>query len=155
MDIAASTDAINGQAATEDRELHLVRPEELHAAWQQVQRGVDRVIEATHADWLREDLYVSLRQGVTQLYVGYVHQYYVGFVAVTPTAGWTGPQWHIWAAFNRGERDVLQTFLPDLVALAKAAGAQKLTMSSPRKGWERRAVQLGFHEFERHYALEV
>jgi hypothetical protein len=98
---------------------------------------------------------MALKQGVSLLFVAYVCQYYVGFVVLTPTVGWAGPQAHIWLTYNRGERDVIETFLPDLLDIARARGAVKLTMSSPRRGWEKRAVQLGFHPTLQHYALEV
>jgi hypothetical protein len=155
MDIAASTEAINGQGPAAERALHLVLPAELSQYWPLVKRGVETVAERGSDGWLPEDVYMALKQGISLLYIAFVSQYYVGFLVVTPAAGWSGPQLHVWLLFNRGARDVLATFLPDLVALAKERGAQRITMSSPRKGWERRAPQLGFEQGLTNYVLEV
>jgi hypothetical protein len=155
MDMAASTEAINGQGHAPQREFVLVEPRDLTQYWPLVKAGVEKVAERGSDGWLPEDVYMALKQGVSLLYVGFVDRYYVGFVVVTPAAGWSGPQLHLWLLYNRGERDVLETFLPDLIEIAKARGAQRITMSSPRKGWERRAPQLGFEQGLTNYSLEV
>lgn len=155
MDIAAAHEAINGTGETAGREWRVVQPGELPQFWPLVRRGVEEVCERGSDGWLVEDVYMAVRQGVSLLCVATIANYYVGFVVVTPTLGWHRPQLHIWCAYNRGERDVLDTFLPDVIALAKARGAAKITMSSPRKGWERRAAQLGFHPTLQHYAMEI
>ncbi len=155
MDIALANESLNGQTLPADRVLQLVPQSELTAAWHTVKRGMEEVQERASDGWLTEDVYMALRQGTSMLAVGYVHQYYVGFAVLTPVMGWAGPQLHIWAAYNRGERDVLETFLPDLIELAKQRGCTRLTMASQRKGWARRAEQLGFVPGQTTYALEV
>lgn len=155
MDIAVSHAAINGTDRPTEREFRLITPEGLQAIWPLVKSGVQTVCERGSDGWIMEDVYMALKQGVSLLYVGFVSNYYVGFVVVTPTIGWNGPQLHTWLLYNRGERDVLDTFLPDLIEIAKVRGAQRITMSSPRKGWERRAVALGFHPTLQHYAMEI
>lgn len=155
MDIAASTHALNGTDRPAARELRLIAQDDLHAFWPLVKRGVETVAERGSDGWLPEDVYVALRQGVSLLYVGFIDQYYVGFAVLTPAVGWNGPLLHLWLVYSRGERDTLETFLPDLLAIAHERGAKRITMSSPRKGWEKRALQLGFHPTLQHYALEV
>ena len=155
MDIASSMHALNGQDAAQDRELRQIAPAELYAYWPLVKAGVEKVAERGSDGWLPEDVYMAVKQGVSLLYVAFVAQYYVGFAVVTPALGWHGPQLHVWCLYNRGERDVLETFLPELLAIAKERGAQRLTMSSPRKGWERRGEALGFHYINSQFALEV
>ena len=155
MDIAASMHALNGQDAAQEREFRLIAPVELHAYWPLVKAGVEKVAERGSDGWLPEDVYMALKQSISLLYVAFVSQYYVGFAVVTPTIGWNGPQLHIWCLYNRGERDVLDTFLPDLIALAKSRGAQRMTMSSPRRGWEKRAAQLGFEPGLITYGMEI
>lgn len=155
MDIESARIAINGTAPTGERELRLVEPWELARYWLQVKGGVERVAEEASDGWLPEDVYMALKQNVSLLMVGYVANYYVGFVVLTPTLGWEGPQMHLWAVYNRGERDVLDTFLEDVREFARARGAVKITMTSCRKGWERRAVQLGFTKTQTQFALEV
>lgn len=154
MDLAVSNEAINGTSTTACS-LRLVQPHEFATYWPLVRAGVEKVHERAGNGWLPEDVYMSCKGGQSLLFVAFVHDYYTGFVVATPAIGWTGPQLHLWCVFNRGERDVLETFLPDLVRIAKERGVQRITMSSPRKGWERRAADLGFHFTESHYTLEV
>src|SRR5512139_1418859 len=154
MDIAASVEAING--TTRDRcELRAVPAVEIGKYWQLIENGVAKVAERAEDGWIAPDLYMALKQGVSLLYIAFVADYYVGFLVVTPAIGWAGPQLHVWALYNRGERDVLETFLPDLLEIARQRGAKQITMASPRRGWERRAAALGFHPTQQHYALEV
>src|SRR5512139_1083187 len=145
MEITASNEALNGTERPLERELRLVAPAEIQTYWPLVKAGVETVAERGSDGWLPEDVYMALKQGVSLLYVAFVHHYYTGFVVLTPAIGWAGPQAHIWLTYNRGDRDVLGTFLPDLLDIVRARGATKLTMSSPRRGWEKRAVQLGFY----------
>ena len=155
MDIAASLLAINGVDIPDSRQLRPVAPADLYQYWPLVKAGVEKVAERGSDGWLPEDVYMALKQGISLLYVAFVNDYYVGFVVLTPAAGWNGPQIHLWACYNRGERDVLETFLPDLIEIARSRGAQRLTMSSPRKGWERRGEALGFNYINSQFALEV
>ena len=155
MDIAASVEAINGGVRPDDCELRAVAQQEIGHYWALVKAGVEKVAELATDGWLPEDLYMALKQGVSLLYIAFVNQYYVGFVVLTPAMGWTGPQLHVWACYNRGERDVLETFLPDLLEIARQRGTTQITMASPRRGWERRALALGFHPTQQHYAMEV
>lgn len=155
MDLSLAQAALNSATAPQVRELHLVDPAELGRYWVQVRAGVERVAEESSDGWLPEDMYMAIKQGVSLLLVGYVENYYTGFVVLTPSLGWSGPQMHLWALYNRGARDTLETFLPDLLRFARDRGAQKITMASVRKGWDRRAAQLGFARTQTHYALEV
>lgn len=155
MDIAASVEAINGTSRPADCELRQIQQAEIGAYWPLVKAGIEKVAERASDGWIAEDVYMALKQGVSQLLVAFVANYYVGFLVVTPTVGWAGPQLHIWALFNRGERNVLETFLPDLLRIAEERGMVRITMASCRKGWERRARELGFVPTQQHYALEV
>ncbi|MCO5760383.1 MAG: hypothetical protein NHG36_02560 [Chromatiaceae bacterium] len=155
MDIAAAATAINGTGQPEMRELRLVQPHELGRYWELIKPGLVSVHEKASDGWLIEDVYMALKQGVSVLYIGFVSQYYVGFVVATPAIGWTGPQLHLWALYNRGERDLLETFLPDLLEIARARGAVRITMQSPRRGWERRGAALGMHYINSQFAMEV
>lgn len=155
MDIAASEMAINGAGEPQDVLLRPVQQTELSQYWPLIKAGVEKIAEHSVDDWIVEDVYMSIKQGASFLYVAFVASYYVGFLVVTPTIGWTGPQLHVWLCYNRGERDVLETFLPTLRQIAKERGAQKITMTSPRRGWEKRAIELGFGRGQTHYQLEV
>ena len=156
MDIAVSDEAINGHSAALERELRLIAPTELYDCWDDlVKDGVRKVADIGSDGWIPEDVWMSLKQQTSFLYVAYVSGFYVGFVIVTPANGWRAPLWHLWVLYNRGDRDVLETFLPDFIGMAKQRGVQRITMSSPRKGWERRAPQLGFVQGLTNYALEI
>jgi hypothetical protein len=149
-------EAIDGTGATTlQTELRVVAPQEVRAAWTQVRGGIEKVIEKCEDRFLPEDVYVALQQGTSVLMVGYVASYYVGFVVVTPTIGWDGPELHLWLAYNRGKRDVCETFMPQIVAHAKRHNCVSLTGMSDRKGWEKRATQLGWRATMTKYEMEI
>jgi hypothetical protein len=52
---------------------------------------------------------------------------------------------HIWAAWSSLNDDLLLTqAFQEIQAIAKQGGKSRVTFSSQRKGWERRARELGF-----------
>ena len=151
-----SREAIDGVGTTElDRELRVIPPHHVRSVWNLVRGGVEKIIERTDDRFLPEDVYMALQQGTSVLMVCYVASYYVGFVVVTPSIGWDGPELHLWLTYNRGRRDVCETFMPDIVAHARAHHCVRLTGMSDREGWKRRAAQLGWRATMTKYELEV
>ena len=155
MDMADAREAIDGTALAVNRELRLVHPTQLRGTWTLVRGGVEKIIERTEDRFLPEDVYMALQQGGSVLMVCYVASYYVGFVVVTPNVGWDGPELHVWLAYNRGKRDVCETFLPEIIAHARQHNFVRLTGMSDREGWKRRAAQLGWRATMTKYELEI
>jgi hypothetical protein len=73
-----------------------------------------------------------------------------GFVVLQPI----GNTLHIWAAWSslNNEQLLMQAF-QEIQAIAKQGGKSKVTFNSQRKGWERRARQMGFKPQTWEYTL--
>jgi hypothetical protein len=64
-----------------------------------------------------------------------------GFVVLQPM----GNALHVWAAWSSINHELLlQEAWQEIQAIAKQGGKSKVTFSSQRKGWERRARAMGF-----------
>jgi hypothetical protein len=74
-----------------------------------------------------------------------------GFVVLQPI----GNTLHIWAAWSIMNNEQLQNeAMKEIQAIAKQGGKSKVTFSSQRKGWERRARAMGFQPQTWEYILE-
>jgi hypothetical protein len=65
----------------------------------------------------------------------------VGFVVLQPI----GDTLHVWASWSTiNDHTLFQQAFQEIQAIAKQGGKSKVTFSSQRKGWERRARLMGF-----------
>ena len=155
MNLMDARDAIDGTALPVRRELRIVPAQEVRRAWVLVRAGIEKALERTEVSFLVEDVYMACANATAVLMVAYVDDFYVGCVVATPAPGWRGPELDLWVCYNRGNRDVLETFQHEIAAYAKARGMVRLTGSSPRPGWERRMAQLGWRKASTTYELEI
>lgn len=123
--------------------LEWIEPARLHEAWEDVRTGLLEVQKAGD-DWLVEDVYKSIKDGFSQLHIGYLDDIYKGFIITQQIPGYKGLKLHIWAAYSTGkkEEDLLHLALPQIEAWANNIHAYKITFSSNRKGWAKNT--LGF-----------
>ena len=81
-----------------------------------------------------EDIYLSLKTGASTLHIDYAEDY-GGFVVLTPLTTVSGKVLHITAAYSVGLRKI-ESYIPELEAMARAIGARELTLASTRN-WGR------------------
>lgn len=90
--------------------------------------------------WIPEDVYAICAAGHAALYVN--DGPWVGFAVLQVLPNYTGRRLHAWVVHCVVDPD---QFIGRVRDIARAAGCQKITFSSPRKGWMRkRAERLGF-----------
>jgi hypothetical protein len=64
-----------------------------------------------------------------------------GFVVLQPI----GKAMHVWAAWSSiNNEDLLQEAWQEIQAIAKQGSKSKITFTSQRRGWDRKALQMGF-----------
>jgi hypothetical protein len=115
--------------------------EQLREYWDFAKQGLEKVRSKGHQDWIVEDIYCDCFEQRAMLWLVETDDSR-GFMVLQPM----GKTMHLWAAWldSNNPKD-LEDGLVHAINIAKQGGCEKLTFSSVRKGWERRARQLGFN----------
>lgn len=121
-------------------ELILVKPQELRSHWQTISSALDEVSDATSADWIKEDVYHAIKSGAAVAHLVYhMGRYCSLFILTGETEEFSGKQCvHIWIAHNAGYEGSYEFGLNAIKDIARASGASRLTLESPRIGWAKR-----------------
>jgi hypothetical protein len=132
--------------------LRPIPPKDLIFEWERVRAGLVEVKKATTDDWLPEDVYMSIKQGGAALYIGESDQGgYLGFVVLRLVPTFHSSKLHIWAAHSATSIPMMTRFLPEIEAVASAAGAASIFFESARLEWARVADRLGFRARQTSY----
>lgn len=116
--------------------------EQLRYYWEFVKNGLEKVRNKGHQEWIVEDIYCDCHEQRSMLWLVEKDNVGVGFMVLQPL----GKTMHLWAAWlDSNNPEDLKAGLVHAQNIAKQGGCEKLTFSSVRKGWERRARQLGFN----------
>ncbi|MCF2133870.1 MULTISPECIES: hypothetical protein [Mycetohabitans] len=136
-----------------NRKLTFVPPEHLAREWPALRTP----LAAMHAadGWLPEDVYCAIKLGGASLYLLEVDGKRQGFVVLRVIHEIDGPRLHIWVLYADTRVDVMALFSDDIDAIARAAGASKVTFGTTRCGWQRVAPRYGFKRRETLYERNV
>jgi hypothetical protein len=122
-------------------EVKYIPKEQLRHYWDFVKYGLEKVRCKGHIDWIVEDVYCDCFEQRSMLWLVERDGVGVGFMVMQPL----GKTMHLWAAWLESNNpDDLADGLIHAQSIARQGGCEKLTFSSVRKGWDRRAKQLGF-----------
>jgi len=100
---------------------------------------------ATSDDWMPEDVYMSIKQGNSALFVGEGESgEYLGFLVMRMVHTFHGTNLEIWCAHSATKAPLMRQFMPEIEALAKGAKAQKIVFKSTRPEWASVGKRLGF-----------
>jgi len=130
--------------------LHYIPKDQLRQHWEYIRQGLEIVRSKGHTDYIAEDVYCDCFEQRSMLFMGIVDNKPVGFVVLQPI----GNRLHVWAAWSllNDEALFMQAF-QEIQAIAKQGGKTKVTFNSERRGWERRARQMGFKPQTWEYTL--
>jgi Fe2+ transport system protein FeoA len=121
--------------------LHYIPKDQLRSHWDYVKHGLELVRAKGHTEWIVEDVYCDCYENRSMLFIGMVDNKPIGFVVLQPM----GDTLHVWSAWSTINDNILfQQAFQEIQAIAKQGGKSRVTFSSQRKGWERRARELGF-----------
>jgi len=112
-----------------------IQPNELRTHWQWVREGLEKVRGKGHSEWLPEDIYCDCYEGRSLLWITNDK---TGFMVLQPTGG----TMHVWAAYMASGS--LDEGFEHIKNIARIAKCNRLTFSSNRTGWTRRAKAMGF-----------
>lgn len=129
---------------------------DLHAVWNIVRPGIERVRIKAKAPWIAEDVYTAVVTGRATMHVGYLDQQYAGVLvlAVNVDSFSKEKSLLVWALYTEHSL-ALSYGLEDVYDIARRQGIYKIVFHSPRPGWERRMKSIGFEIKERIYEASV
>jgi len=136
--------------------LRLIKPQDIACEWDRVRAGLEIIRKSTGDDWLPEDVYMSIRTNNAALYVGEdKHGDYLGFLILQILPQFHGSKLHVWCAHSATKEPMMRRALPEVVQIAKQAGARKIGFSSKRDEWEAVAARIGFKPAQMSYEMEI
>jgi hypothetical protein len=131
--------------------LHYIPKDQLRTHWEFIKHGLELVRAKGHTEWIVEDVYCDCYENRSMVFLTITDNKPYGFVVLQPI----GNTLHIWAAWSAINSEELQNAaMKEIQAIAKQGGKSKVTFSSQRKGWERRARAMGFQPQTWEYILE-
>lgn len=131
--------------------LHYIPKDKLREHWDYVKHGLELVRAKGHTEWIVEDVYCDCYENRSMVFLAITDNKPYGFVVLQPI----GNTLHIWAAWSVINNEELQNeAMKEIQVIAKQGGKSKVTFSSQRKGWERRARAMGFQPQTWEYILE-
>ena len=121
--------------------LHYIPKDNLRQHWEYIRHGLEIVRSKGHTEYIPEDVYCDCFEQRSMLFMGIIDNKPVGFVVLQPI----GNRLHVWAAWSLINDDTLfmQAF-QEIQQIARQGGKTKVTFNSERRGWERKARQMGF-----------
>ena len=130
--------------------LHYIPKDHLRQHWEYIRHGLEIVRSKGHTDYIPEDVYCDCYEQRSMLFMGIIDNKPVGFVVLQPI----GNRLHVWAAWSllNDEALFMQAF-HEIQQIAKQGGKTKVTFNSERRGWERKARQMGFKPQTWEYTL--
>jgi hypothetical protein len=130
--------------------LHYIPKDKLREHWDYIRHGLEIVRSKGHTEYIPEDVYCDCYEQRSMLFMGIIDNKPVGFVVLQPI----GNRLHVWAAWSliNDEALFMQAF-QEIQAIAKQGGKTKVTFNSERRGWERKARQMGFKPQTWEYTL--
>ena len=133
-----------------------VSPAQLHDIWGVVRSEMEVAASHSLGEWIPEDCYSGIQQGVLSLFLWIVDSRYAGFIVLQKKQLFSGPVLHIFALYVIDEYgEYIDANMTQVDAIATKIGAKKITFQSPRRGWERRCKSLGFEAKSINYEREV
>lgn len=130
--------------------LHYIPKDNLRQHWEYIRHGLEIVRSKGHTEYIPEDVYCDCYEQRSMLFIGIVDNKPVGFVVLQPI----GNRLHVWAAWSLINDEALFTqAFQEIQQIAKQGGKTKVTFNSERRGWERKARQMGFKPQTWEYTL--
>ena len=135
-----------------------VNPLHLSRLWHLIKPGIEEILEDLNKDclqelWTPEDIWTSIKVGESILLLGDE-----GFVVFQVRQDkYTGTkQFFVWLGYSfTPEINVLESSHQQLLQLARHYGCEMMQFSSNRRGWIKRAKEIGFAVGPTTYSMRI
>jgi hypothetical protein len=115
-----------------------VAPADLKYVWPSIRDRVAKI--ESPEETIPEEVYAMCVTNAATLFQLFIDDEPIGLLVVRLIQ----PDLHIWLLSADNGYDVMTTFRPDLMEIARRAGAQKLTYGSRRRAWQEVSKDHGF-----------
>ena len=121
--------------------LHYILKDQLRTHWEFIKNGLEIVRSKGHPEWLAEDVYCDCYEQRSMVFLAITDNKPYGFVVLQPM----GNTIHVWAAWSSLNDDLLLTqAFQEIQAIAKQGSKTRITFTSHRRGWDKKALHMGF-----------
>jgi len=121
--------------------LHYIPKDQLRTHWEFLKHGLEIVRSKGHPEWLAEDVYCDCYEQRSMVFLAITNNQPYGFVVLQPM----GNTIHVWAAWSSINDDLLLTqAFQEIQAIAKQGSKTRITFTSQRRGWDKKAIAMGF-----------
>jgi hypothetical protein len=121
--------------------LHYIPNHELRQHWDFVKNGLEIVRSKADSSWIVEDVYCDCYENRSMLFLIITNKTLYGFVVLQPN----NQAMHVWVTWmNINDNKLLEQIFEEAKVISKQNGKSTITFTSQRKGWERKAKQMGF-----------
>ena len=121
--------------------LHYIPNHELRQHWDFVKNGLEIVRSKADSSWIVEDVYCDCYENRSMLFLIITNKTLYGFVVLQPN----NQAMHVWVTWmNVNDNKLLEQIFEEAKVISKQNGKSTITFTSQRKGWERKAKQMGF-----------
>ena len=122
--------------------LHYIPNHELRQHWDFVKNGLEIVRSKADSSWIVEDVYCDCYENRSMLFLIITNKTLYGFVVLQPN----NQAMHVWVTWmNINDNKLLEQIFEEAKVISKQNGKSTITFTSQRKGWERKAKQMGFN----------
>jgi hypothetical protein len=121
--------------------LHYIPKDQLRTHWEFIKHGLEIVRSKGRPEWLAEDVYCDCYEQRSMAFLAIADNKPYGFVVLQPM----GNTLHIWAAWSSINDELLLTqAFQEIQAIAKQGSKTRITFTSQRRGWDKKAITMGF-----------
>ena len=121
--------------------LHYIPNHELRQHWDFVKNGLEIVRSKADSSWIVEDVYCDCYENRSMLFLIITNKTLYGFTVLQPN----NQAMHVWVTWmNINDNKLLEQIFEEAKVISKQNGKSTITFTSQRKGWERKAKQMGF-----------
>jgi hypothetical protein len=121
--------------------LHYIPNHELRQHWDFVKNGLEIVRSKADSSWIVEDVYCDCYENRAMLFLIITNKTLYGFVVLQSN----NQTMHVWVTWmNVNDNKLLENIFEEVKVMSKQHGKSTITFTSQRKGWERKAKQMGF-----------
>ncbi len=129
---------------------------EVRCAFEKIQPDLDQVRKKCQADWITPDVYLSLQEELSTLYMLYEEDTYIGFIIVNTLRSISGEDTlFVWASYQKPEYNYVKAMFKFLEKIAEEMKAVAIEFESNRKGWEKIAPLHDFNLVTQTYRKEL
>lgn len=127
-----------GHAEPPEKEFFAIPPQAVQSVWPLIKDDMAKIDNPDETPI--EEVYYMLKTNMATLFMLHMKGERIGFVVLRVIL----PDLHIWLTHAKNGYDALKVFRPELMQVARNAGAKDVTFGSRRKAWQQVSGEHGF-----------